>query len=115
MPIPIRILPFWKNSTYAQGPELLAPAGSLDMMRTAFDFRAPMRSAPASRATVCACATTSSAPWKTRRRHCQPTPREKQFFVVSNIFPHNAKVPPTSTTWRRSSPEAGRLIMSDPA
>jgi putative protease len=74
-----------------------------------------MPSTPASRATACACATTSSAPGKLGEGIAEAHARGKQFFVVSNIFPHNAKL----TTYLDDmapvialKPDA--LIMSDP-
>ncbi len=71
---------------------------------------------PASRATACACATTSSALWK----HCgdgidRAHAQGKQFYVVSNISPHNAKL---NTYLEDMAPvialKPDALIMSDP-
>src|SRR3990167_8416116 len=73
-----------------------------------------MQSMPGSRATVCGCATTSSTTptWPCiAEAHAQG----KQFYVVVNIAPHNAKL---KTFLRDLQPviEMGpdALIMSDP-
>ncbi len=98
-----------------KAPELLAPAGSLEMMRTAFDFGADAIYAGQPRYSLRvrnnAFGTLAALQEGINEAHA----RGKQFFVVSNIFPHNAKL----TTYLEDmapvvalKPDA--LIMSDP-
>ena len=99
----------------AKAPELLAPAGSLDMMRTAFDFGADAIYAGQPRYSLRVRNNEFGTLDKLGEGIAEAHARGKQFFVVSNIFPHNAKL----TTYLDDmapvialKPDA--LIMSDP-
>jgi putative protease len=97
-----------------KSPELLAPAGDLDRMRTAFDYGADAVYAGQPRYSL-----------RVRENDFSMTnlaigiseahARGKKFFVASNISPHNAKV---KTYMRDMEPviamEPDALIMSDP-
>jgi putative protease len=96
-------------------PELLAPAGSLTMMRTAFDFGADAIYAGQPRYSLRVRNNEFGHIEKLGEAIAEAHARDKQFFVVSNIFPHNAKL----TTYLDDmapvialKPDA--LIMSDP-
>ena len=98
-----------------KAPELLAPAGSLDMMRTAFDFGADAIYAGQPRYSLRVRNNEFGNLEKLGEGIAEAHARGKQFFVVSNIFPHNAKL----TTYLEDmapvialKPDA--LIMSDP-
>ncbi len=96
-------------------PELLAPAGSLEMMRTAFAFGADAIYAGQPRYSLRvrnnAFGTLAALQGGIDEAHA----RGKQFFVVSNIFPHNAKL---VTYLADMAPvialKPDALIMSDP-
>ncbi len=96
-------------------PELLAPAGSLDMMRTAFAFGADAIYAGQPRYSLRVRNNEFGTLEKLGEGIAEAHALGKQFFVVSNIFPHNAKL----TTYLDDmapvialKPDA--LIMSDP-
>ncbi len=98
-----------------KAPELLAPAGSLDMMRTAFDFGADAIYAGQPRYSLRVRNNEFGSMEKLGEGIDEAHARGKQFFVVSNIIPHNAKL----TTYLADmapvialKPDA--LIMSDP-
>ncbi len=98
-----------------KAPELLAPAGSLEMMRTAFDFGADAIYAGQPRYSLRVRNNEFGNLEKLGEGINEAHARGKQFFVVSNIFPHNAKL----TTYLADmapvvalKPDA--LIMSDP-
>ncbi len=106
---------FFLDSTMRKAPELLAPAGSLDMMRTAFDFGADAIYAGQPRYSLRVRNNEFGTLEKLGEGIAEAHARGKQFFVVSNIFPHNAKL----TTYLDDmapvvalKPDA--LIMSDP-
>jgi U32 family peptidase len=102
------------SETEMKSPELLAPAGDLDRMRTAFDYGADAVYAGQPRYSL-----------RVRENDFSMTnlaigiseahARGKKFFVASNISPHNAKV---KTYMRDMEPviamEPDALIMSDP-
>ncbi len=102
------------SETEMKFPELLAPAGDLDRMRTAFDYGADAVYAGQPRYSL-----------RVRENDFSMTnlaigiseahARGKKFFVASNISPHNAKV---KTYMRDMEPviavEPDALIMSDP-
>jgi putative protease len=98
-----------------KAPELLAPAGSLEMMRTAFAFGADAIYAGQPRYSLRvrnnAFGTIAALQEGIDEAHA----RGKQFFVVSNIFPHNAKL---ATYLDDMAPvialKPDALIMSDP-
>jgi putative protease len=99
----------------AKAPELLAPAGSLLMMRTAFDFGADAIYAGQPRYSLRVRNNSFGTIAALKEGIDEAHARGKQFFVVSNIFPHNAKL----TTYLEDmapvialKPDA--LIMSDP-
>jgi U32 family peptidase len=97
-----------------KSPELLAPAGDLDRMRTAFDYGADAVYAGQPRYSL-----------RVRENDfsmenlaigiSEAHQRGKKFFVASNISPHNAKV---KTYMRDMAPviamQPDALIMSDP-
>ena len=98
-----------------KAPELLAPAGSLDMMRTAFAFGADAIYAGQPRYSLRVRNNEFGTIEKLGAGIDEAHALGKQFFVVSNIFPHNAKL----TTYLEDmapvvalKPDA--LIMSDP-
>ena len=99
----------------APAPELLAPAGSLAMMRTAFAFGADAIYAGQPRYSLRVRNNEFGDLDKLGTAIAEAHTQGKQFFVVSNIFPHNAKL----TTYLADmapvvalKPDA--LIMSDP-
>ena len=99
----------------SKAPELLAPAGSLEMMRTAFDFGADAIYAGQPRYSLRVRNNAFGTIAALKEGIDEAHARQKQFFVVSNIFPHNAKL----TTYLADmapvialKPDA--LIMSDP-
>ena len=99
----------------APAPELLAPAGSLAMMRTAFAFGADAIYAGQPRYSLRVRNNEFGDLDKLGTGIAEAHTQGKQFFVVSNIFPHNAKL----TTYLADmapvvalKPDA--LIMSDP-
>jgi putative protease len=98
-----------------KAPELLAPAGSLEMMRTAFNFGADAIYAGQPRYSLRVRNNSFGTVAAMKEGIDEAHARGKQFFVVSNIFPHNAKL----TTYLADmapvialKPDA--LIMSDP-
>ena len=98
-----------------KAPELLAPAGSLDMMRTAFGFGADAIYAGQPRYSLRVRNNEFGHLDKLSQAISEAHALNKQFFVVSNIIPHNAKL----TTYLADmapvvalKPDA--LIMSDP-
>jgi len=96
-------------------PELLAPAGSLDMMRTAFAFGADAIYAGQPRYSLRVRNNEFGALEKLGEGIAEARAGGKRFFVVSNIFPHNAKL---ATYLADMAPvvalEPDALIMSDP-
>ena len=95
-------------------PELLAPAGDLDRMRTAFDYGADAIYAGQPRYSLRARNNDFSMDniaIGINEAHA----RGKKFFVASNISPHNAKV---KTYMADMAPiiamQPDALIMSDP-
>ena len=103
------------HSTMVKAPELLAPAGSLHMMRTAFSFGADAIYAGQPRYSLRVRNNEFGTLARLQEGIDEAHARGKQFFVVSNIFPHNAKL----TTYLADmapvvalKPDA--LIMSDP-
>ena len=98
-----------------KAPELLAPAGSLDMMRTAFDFGADAIYAGQPRYSLRVRNNEFGSIEKLGEGINEAHARGKQFFVVSNIIPHNAKLPTYLSDMApviALKPDA--LIMSDP-
>ena len=98
-----------------KAPELLAPAGSLDMMRTAFAFGADAIYAGQPRYSLRVRNNEFGTLARLREGIDEAHARGKQFFVVSNIFPHNAKLATYLTDMApviALKPDA--LIMSDP-
>ena len=98
-----------------KAPELLAPAGSLDMMRTAFDFGADAIYAGQPRYSLRVRNNEFGNLEKLGEGIDEAHRRGKQFFVVSNIFPRNAKL---ATYLDDMAPvialRPDALIMSDP-
>jgi U32 family peptidase len=96
-------------------PELLAPAGSLEMMRTAFDFGADAIYAGQPRYSLRVRNNAFGTIAALKEGIDEAHARGKQFFVVSNIFPHNAKL---VTYLDDMAPvialKPDALIMSDP-
>jgi putative protease len=96
-------------------PELLAPAGSLDMMRTAFAFGADAIYAGQPRYSLRVRNNEFGSLEKLGEGIAEARAGGKQFFVVSNIFPHNAKL---ATYLADMAPvvalKPDALIMSDP-
>jgi U32 family peptidase len=96
-------------------PELLAPAGSLEMMRTAFDFGADAIYAGQPRYSLRVRNNAFGTITALKEGIDEAHARGKQFFVVSNIFPHNAKL---VTYLDDMAPvialKPDALIMSDP-
>jgi len=103
------------DSTMRRPPELLAPAGSLDMMRTAFAFGADAIYAGQPRYSLRVRNNEFGALEKLGEGIAEARAGGKRFFVVSNIFPHNAKL---ATYLADMAPvvalEPDALIMSDP-
>jgi len=98
-----------------KAPELLAPAGSLAMMRTAFDFGADAIYAGQPRYSLRVRNNEFGSIEKLGEGINEAHARGKQFFVVSNIIPHNAKLPTYLSDMApviALKPDA--LIMSDP-
>ncbi len=99
----------------AQAPELLAPAGSLAMMRTAFAFGADVIYAGQPRYSLRVRNNEFGDLDKLGTAIAEARALGKQFFVVSNIYPHNAKV---GTYLDDMAPvialRPDALIMSDP-
>ena len=99
----------------AQAPELLAPAGSLAMMRTAFAFGADVIYAGQPRYSLRVRNNEFGDLDKLGTGIAEAHVQGKQFFVVSNIYPHNAKV---GTYLGDMAPVVAlrpdALIMSDP-
>src|SRR5574343_487088 len=106
---------FFLDSTMRKAPELLAPAGSLDMMRTACNFAADAIYAGQPRYSLRVRNTEFGTLEKLGEGIAEAHARGKQFFVVSNIFPHNAKL---ATYLDDMAPvialKPDALIMSDP-
>ena len=98
-----------------KAPELLAPAGSLHMMRTAFAFGADAIYAGQPRYSLRVRNNEFGTLGKLQEGIDEAHARGKQFFVVSNIFPHNAKL---ATYLADMAPVVAlrpdALIMSDP-
>ena len=98
-----------------QSPELLAPAGSLAMMRTAFAFGADAIYAGQPRYSLRVRNNEFGDLDKLGTGIAEAHVQGKQFFVVSNIYPHNAKV---GTYLGDMAPVVAlrpdALIMSDP-
>ncbi len=96
-------------------PELLAPAGSLDMMRTAFAFGADAIYAGQPRYSLRVRNNEFGTLEKLGEGIAEAHALGKQFFVVSNIFPRNAKL---ITYLEDMAPvvalKPDALIMSDP-
>ena len=99
----------------AHVPELLAPAGSLAMMRTAFAFGADAIYAGQPRYSLRVRNNEFGDLDKLAAAIAEAHAQGKRFFVVSNIFPHNAKV---GTYLADMAPVIAlgpdALIMSDP-
>ncbi len=99
----------------AQAPELLAPAGSLAMMRTAFAFGADAIYAGQPRYSLRVRNNEFGDLDKLSTAIAEARALGKQFFVVSNIYPRNAKV---GTYLDDMAPvialKPDALIMSDP-
>ncbi len=98
-----------------KAPELLAPAGSLDMMRTAFAFGADAIYAGQPRYSLRVRNNEFGDLEKLGSAIAEAHAASKQFFVVSNIYPHNAKL---KTYLDDMAPivslKPDALIMSDP-
>ena len=96
-------------------PELLAPAGSLEMMRTAFAFGADAIYAGQPRYSLRVRNNEFGTIAALQEGIDEAHAAGKQFFVVSNIFPHNAKL---ATYLADMAPvialKPDALIMSDP-
>jgi len=99
----------------AKSPELLAPAGSLAMMRTAFAFGADAIYAGQPRYSLRVRNNEFGDLDKLGTGIAEAHAQGKQFFVVSNIYPHNTKV---GTYLADMAPVIAlgpdALIMSDP-
>ncbi len=99
----------------AQSPELLAPAGSLAMLRTAFAFGADAIYAGQPRYSLRVRNNEFGDLDKLGTAIAEAHSQGKRLFVVSNIFPHNAKV---GTYLGDMAPVIAlgpdALIMSDP-
>ncbi|MFZ6812887.1 tRNA 5-hydroxyuridine modification protein YegQ [Undibacterium sp. Rencai35W] len=96
-------------------PELLLPAGSLEKMHTAFDFGADAVYAGQPRYSLRARNNEFSTLDILQQGISGAHARGKQFFVASNIFPHNAKL---KTYLNDMAPviamKPDALIMADP-
>lgn len=75
-----------------KAPELLAPAGSLEMMRTAFAFGADAVYAGLPRYSLRVRNNSFRNVEALRQGIDEAHAQSKKFFVVSNLLPHNAKV-----------------------
>ena len=98
-----------------KAPELLAPAGSLQMMRTAFAFGADAIYAGQPRYSLRVRNNEFGSLETLGEAIAEAHALRKQFFVVSNIYPHNAKLATYLADMRpviALKPDA--LIMSDP-
>ena len=98
-----------------KAPELLAPAGSLQMMRTAFAFGADAIYAGQPRYSLRVRNNEFGSLETLGEAIAEAHAQQKQFFVVSNIYPHNAKLTTYLDDMRpviALKPDA--LIMSDP-
>ncbi len=96
-------------------PELLAPAGSLEMMRTAFAFGADAVYAGQPRYSLRVRNNSFGKLEALEQGIHEAHQAGKAFFVVSNIYPHNAKVRSFTedmTPVIEMKPDA--LIMADP-
>ena len=97
-----------------KSPELLAPAGDLDRMRTAFDYGADAVYAGQPRYSLRA-RNNDFGMAQLAEGIAEAHQRGKKFFVASNISPHNAKVKTYMADMApviALNPDA--LIMSDP-
>ncbi len=98
-----------------KAPELLAPAGSLDMMRTAFSFGADAIYAGQPRYSLRVRNNEFGSLEKLGEGIAEAHAAGKRFFVVSNIYSHNAKL---ATYLDDMAPvvalKPDALIMSDP-
>ncbi|WP_374325946.1 tRNA 5-hydroxyuridine modification protein YegQ [Azonexus sp.] len=98
-----------------KAPELLAPAGSLEMMRTAFAFGADAIYAGQPRYSLRVRNNEFGDLGILGEAIAEAHAAGKQFFVVSNIYPHNAKL---KTYLDDMAPvialKPDALIMSDP-
>lgn len=98
-----------------KAPELLAPAGSLAMLKTAFDFGADAVYAGQPRYSLRVRNNDFGSLEVLREGIDHAHARGKQFYLVSNIFPHGAK---TRTYVKDMAPvmelKPDALIMSDP-
>ena len=103
------------DSTMRRPPELLAPAGSLAMMRTALAFGADAIYAGQPRYSLRVRNNEFGDLDKLGTAIAEARALGKQFFVVSNIYPHNTKV---GTYLDDMAPvvalKPDALIMSDP-
>ena len=98
-----------------KAPELLAPAGSLEMMRAAFAFGADAVYAGLPRYSLRVRNNTFRNVEALRVGIAEAHAQGKRFFVVSNLLPHNAKVRSFLTDMApvvALKPDA--LIMADP-
>jgi len=96
-------------------PELLAPAGSLDMMRTAFAFGADAVYAGQPRYSLRVRNNSFGKLDELAQGIAEAHAARKAFFLVSNIYPHNAKVKSFIADMAPAvalGPDA--LIMADP-
>ena len=81
-------------------PELLAPAGDLDRMRTAFDYGADAVYAGQPRYSL-RVRNNGFGMAKLAEGIAEAHRRGRKFFVASNISPHNARSKPTWPIWPR--------------
>ena len=95
-------------------PELLAPAGDLDRMRTAFDYGADAVYAGQPRYSLRA-RNNDFSMHNLELGIAEAKARGKKFFVASNILPHNAKVKTYLTDMEPViAMQPSALIMADP-